>query len=71
MVGGGGVVVELGFALYACLESPYNGSVFVGRVTIWELDRRSMLCKRRNLSEEFAVLKTSSLRPRRTQVSCR
>ena len=26
-----------------------------------ELDRWSMLCKRRNLSEEFAVLKTSSL----------
>ena len=35
MVGGGGGVVELGFALCACLESPsYNGSVFVGRVTV-------------------------------------
>lgn len=46
---------------YSCLEPPYNESAFVGRVTVWELDQWSMLCKRRNLSEEFAVLKTSSL----------
>ena len=60
----GGGVVELGFAwislsTYLCLVCLSRG-VFVGRATVWELYRWSMLCKGK-LSVEFTVLRTGSL----------